>query len=89
MARRLAQAGFALVASAGNAASLEAAGLRVETALKVHESRTNIEAAIRSGEIPLVINTPTSAARPPTTAATYAAPQSKASPSCSSSGRWR
>jgi carbamoyl-phosphate synthase large subunit len=58
VARRLAQAGFALVASAGTAASLEAAGLRVETLLKVHESRTNIEDAIRSGEIQLVINTP-------------------------------
>jgi carbamoyl-phosphate synthase large subunit len=58
VARRLAQAGFALVASAGTAASLQAAGLRVETVLKVHEGRPNIEDAIRSGEIQLVINTP-------------------------------
>ena len=58
VARRLAQAGFALVASAGTAASLQAAGLRVETVLKVHEGRPNIEDSIRSGEIQLVINTP-------------------------------
>ena len=58
VARRLAQAGFALVASAGTAASLQAAGLQVETVLKVHEGRPNIEDAIRSGEIQLVINTP-------------------------------
>ena len=58
VAQRLAQAGFALVASAGTAASLQAAGLQVETVLKVHEGRPNIEDAIRSGEIQLVINTP-------------------------------
>ena len=51
MARRLVQAGFALGASAGIAASLQAAGLRVETVLKLHESRPNIEEAIGSGEI--------------------------------------
>jgi carbamoyl-phosphate synthase large subunit len=35
-----------------------AEGLAVETVLKVHEGRPNIEDSIRSGEIQLVINTP-------------------------------
>ena len=58
VARRLAEAGFALVASVGTAAALAAEGLAVETVLKVHEGRPNIEDSIRSGEIQLVINTP-------------------------------
>jgi carbamoyl-phosphate synthase large subunit len=58
VARRLAEAGFALVATAGTAAALSSEGLRVGTVLKVHEGRPNIEDAIRSGEIQLIINTP-------------------------------
>jgi hypothetical protein len=40
------------------AAILAEAGLAVEPVLKVHEGRPNIEDAIRSGQIQLVINTP-------------------------------
>ena len=58
VAQRLAQLGFRLVATEGTAASLREAGLSVETVLKVHEGRPNIEDSIRSGEIQLVINTP-------------------------------
>jgi carbamoyl-phosphate synthase large subunit len=58
VARRLAAAGFALVATSGTAAVLDGEGLTVQPVLKVHEGRPNIEDAIRSGEIQLVINTP-------------------------------
>ncbi|MFM7754563.1 MAG: carbamoyl phosphate synthase large subunit, partial [Cyanobium sp.] len=58
VAQELAAKGFALVATAGTAAVLRAAGLQVVDILKVHEGRPNIEDAIRSGEIQLVINTP-------------------------------
>ncbi|MFN5695722.1 MAG: carbamoyl phosphate synthase large subunit, partial [Cyanobacteriota bacterium] len=58
VARRLAEEGFALTASAGTARTLAEAGLAVESVLKVHEGRPNIEDAIRSGQIQLVINTP-------------------------------
>ena len=58
VARRLAELGFRLVATEGTARSLREAGLAVESILKVHEGRPNIEDAIRSGEIQLVINTP-------------------------------
>ncbi|MEY2644283.1 MAG: carbamoyl-phosphate synthase large subunit [Cyanobacteriota bacterium] len=58
VARRLAELGFRLVATEGTARALLEAGLTVEPILKVHEGRPNIEDAIRSGEIQLVINTP-------------------------------
>jgi carbamoyl-phosphate synthase large subunit len=58
VARRLADEGFALTATAGTAAALAAAGLAVEPVLKVHEGRPNIEDAIRSGMVQLIINTP-------------------------------
>jgi carbamoyl-phosphate synthase large subunit len=58
VARRLVEEGFALTASAGTAQILSEAGLAVEPVLKVHEGRPNIEDAIRSGQIQLVINTP-------------------------------
>ena len=58
VARRLADEGFSLTATAGTAAVLAAAGLAVEQVLKVHEGRPNIEDAIRSGSIQLIINTP-------------------------------
>ena len=58
VARRLADEGFSLTATAGTAAVLAAAGLAVEPVLKVHEGRPNIEDAIRSGSIQLIINTP-------------------------------
>jgi len=58
VARRLSELGFRLVATEGTARALVEAGLAVEPILKVHEGRPNIEDAIRSGEIQLVINTP-------------------------------
>ena len=58
IAQELAAKGFALVATAGTAEVLKAAGLDVTEILKVHEGRPNIEDAIRSGQIQLVINTP-------------------------------
>ncbi|MEB3349250.1 MAG: carbamoyl-phosphate synthase large subunit [Cyanobacteriota bacterium] len=58
VARRLSQLGFSLTATSGTAAVLAASGLTVTPVLKVHEGRPNIEDAIRSGAIQLVINTP-------------------------------
>jgi carbamoyl-phosphate synthase large subunit len=58
VAKGLNQQGFHLVATAGTAAHLQAAGLDVEPVLKVHEGRPNVEDAIRSGQIQLIINTP-------------------------------
>jgi carbamoyl-phosphate synthase large subunit len=58
VAQRLAEEGFALTATAGTAQALAAAGLAVEPVLKVHEGRPNIEDAIRSGMVQLIINTP-------------------------------
>ena len=58
VARELAGKGFALVATAGTAEALRAAGLEVASILKVHEGRPNIEDAIRSARIQLIINTP-------------------------------
>ncbi|KEF41240.1 MAG: carbamoyl phosphate synthase large subunit [Cyanobium sp. CACIAM 14] len=58
VARGLLAAGFALTATAGTAAVLEQAGLAVEPVLKVHEGRPNIEDAIRSGLVQLIVNTP-------------------------------
>jgi carbamoyl-phosphate synthase large subunit len=47
-----------LIATTGTAEVLRAAGLTVEAILKVHEGRPNIEDAIRSARIQLIINTP-------------------------------
>lgn len=58
VARGLADLGFELIATAGTAAVLARQGLAVEVILKVHEGRPNIEDAIRSGRIQLVVNTP-------------------------------
>ena len=58
VARRLGELGFSLIATSGTAAALAAEGLAVQSILKVHEGRPNIEDAIRSGQIQLVINTP-------------------------------
>ncbi|MFM9090097.1 MAG: carbamoyl-phosphate synthase large subunit [Cyanobium sp.] len=58
VAQQLANKGFALVATTGTAQVLRAAGLEVQSILKVHEGRPNIEDAIRSRQIQLVINTP-------------------------------
>jgi carbamoyl-phosphate synthase large subunit len=58
VARRLAAEGFALLATTGTAETLRQAGLAVTPVLKVHEGRPNIEDAIRSGSVQLIINTP-------------------------------
>ncbi|MCP9917594.1 carbamoyl-phosphate synthase large subunit [Cyanobium sp. ATX 6F1] len=58
VARGLAALGFALIATTGTAKVLQEAGLEVESILKVHEGRPNIEDAIRSARIQLIINTP-------------------------------
>ena len=58
VARRLSELGFALIATGGTAALLVREGLNVESVLKVHEGRPNIEDAIRSGRIQLIVNTP-------------------------------
>ncbi|MBD2423878.1 carbamoyl-phosphate synthase large subunit [Cyanobium sp. FACHB-13342] len=58
VAERLVGLGFALIATSGTAEVLRAAGLTVEAILKVHEGRPNIEDAIRSARIQLIINTP-------------------------------
>jgi carbamoyl-phosphate synthase large subunit len=58
VARNLLAAGFSLTATAGTAAMLAEAGLEVEPVLKVHEGRPNIEDAIRSGLVQLIVNTP-------------------------------
>jgi len=58
VARRLLDLGFSLTATAGTAETLAEAGLQVQSVLKVHEGRPNIEDLIRSGAVQLVINTP-------------------------------
>ncbi|MEI6830269.1 MAG: carbamoyl-phosphate synthase large subunit [Synechococcaceae cyanobacterium ELA445] len=58
VARGLEALGFSLIATTGTARVLNEAGLKVEPILKVHEGRPNIEDAIRSGRIQLIVNTP-------------------------------
>ena len=58
IARRLAGLGFRLLATAGTAEHLAAAGLAVERALKVHEGRPHVVDHLINGEIDLVVNTP-------------------------------
>jgi carbamoyl-phosphate synthase large subunit len=58
VARRLAELGFELVATAGTAAFLRAHGLEVRLALKVHEARPHIGDQLINGEIALIVNTP-------------------------------
>ncbi|MEO6195730.1 MAG: carbamoyl-phosphate synthase large subunit, partial [Thermoanaerobaculia bacterium] len=58
VARRLAELGFELAATAGTAEYLSGQGLAVRTVLKVHEARPHIGDLLINGEIALVINTP-------------------------------
>jgi carbamoyl-phosphate synthase large subunit len=58
VAARLIELGFELMATAGTAHTLEQASQKVQTVLKVHEGRPNIEDLIRSKQVQLVINTP-------------------------------
>ncbi|MFP5289199.1 MAG: ATP-grasp domain-containing protein, partial [Thermoanaerobaculia bacterium] len=59
VARRLAELGFGLVATAGTASFLVEHGLDVKTVQKVHaESRPHVVDHLINGEIDLVVNTP-------------------------------
>jgi carbamoyl-phosphate synthase large subunit len=58
IARDLENLGFTLVATRGTAAALRAAGIKVESVLKIKEGRPNIVDRIKSAEIDLIINTP-------------------------------
>ena len=58
VAARLIELGFDLIATSGTADALNQAGLQVQSVLKVHEGRPNIEDLIRSNQVQLVINTP-------------------------------
>ncbi|HEY0554618.1 MAG TPA: carbamoyl-phosphate synthase large subunit [Thermoanaerobaculia bacterium] len=58
VARRLADLGFELAATAGTAGYLGGQGLAVRTVLKVHEGRPHIADLLINGEIALVVNTP-------------------------------
>ncbi|AVO35218.1 carbamoyl-phosphate synthase large subunit [Ottowia oryzae] len=57
IARDLHAMGFALVATRGTAAAIEAAGIPVQTVNKVTEGRPHVVDAIKNGEIVMVINT--------------------------------
>jgi carbamoyl-phosphate synthase large subunit len=58
IARRLAELGFDLAATAGTAAFLEQHGLKVRTMLKVHEARPHVVDHLINGDVALVVNTP-------------------------------
>ena len=58
VASKLQEQGFELVATEGTAKHLCSSGLQVKPVLKVHEGRPNIEDAIRSDQVQLIINTP-------------------------------
>jgi carbamoyl-phosphate synthase large subunit len=57
LARRLAEMGFAIMATRGTAARLREAGLACQVVNKVLEGRPHCVDSIKSGEIQLVINT--------------------------------
>jgi carbamoyl-phosphate synthase large subunit len=57
LGRVLVQHGFGLIATAGTARHLVAAGLTVEEINKVHQGRPHIVDRIKDGEIALVLNT--------------------------------
>ncbi len=58
IARELAGLGFKIIATRGTAATLRAAGLKVERVYKVNEGRPNVVDLIKSGSLGLLINTP-------------------------------
>jgi len=57
--KRFVEMGFKLVATAGTADVLEAAGMTVERVYKVKEGRPNVVDLIKGERIQLIINTPT------------------------------
>ncbi len=62
VAKQFADLGFELVATAGTAAVLEKAGLKVQRTMKLMEGRPNVIDLLKNKEIQLVINTPSGAA---------------------------
>jgi carbamoyl-phosphate synthase large subunit len=58
LASQLYSLGFKLVSTSGTAKAIEAVGIPVERARKVHEQRPNIADDIANGKIALMINTP-------------------------------
>jgi carbamoyl-phosphate synthase large subunit len=61
VARKLAQAGFSVIATKGTAAHLREAGVAVETVKKISEGSPHIVDSLRAGEVALVVNTPAGA----------------------------
>jgi carbamoyl-phosphate synthase large subunit len=57
IARALDELGFALVATRGTAAAIEAAGLKVQPVNKVQEGRPHVVDMIKNREISLIVNT--------------------------------
>lgn len=58
IAKKLADLGFALLATTGTSKVLANNGLEVKNVLKIGEGRPNIADLIKNGEIDLIINTP-------------------------------
>ncbi len=58
LAREYAELGFGIIATAGTAATLRAAGIDVTTVFKVAEGRPNVRDLIKNGQIQFIINTP-------------------------------
>lgn len=58
VAKKLADMGFAIMATGGTANALRSNGITVEEVLKVNEGRPNIVDMILDGKVDLVINTP-------------------------------
>ncbi len=57
VARRLAEEGFAIIATRGTAAFLEGEGVAVRPVLKVQDGRPNVVDVIVNGEVDLLVNT--------------------------------
>ncbi len=58
VAERLEEMGFKLVATSGTVKALQRYGLHAQAVKKIHEGRPNVLDLIKSGQIQLVINTP-------------------------------
>ena len=59
VAQRLEEMGFDLVATQGTVKALQRSGVHARSVKKIHEGRPNVLDLIKSGEVQLVINTPT------------------------------
>jgi len=58
VAQRLEELGFTLIATQGTAKALQRYGLHATSVKKIHEGRPNVLDLLKSGQIQLVINTP-------------------------------